>query len=45
MPQTMLELEEYQTTALNLCKIIVPQAKCIGVMANIMELTMKLTNA
>ena len=29
MAQTMLELEEYLTTALNLCKILVPQAMCI----------------
>ena len=45
MAQTMLELEGYQTAALNLCKINDPQAKCIGVMANITELTMELTNA
>ena len=29
MAQTMLELEEHPTTALNLCKIFVPQAMCI----------------
>ena len=29
MAQTMLELEEYSTTSLNLCKIIVPQAMCV----------------
>ena len=27
--QTALELEEYSTTALNLCKILVPQVLCI----------------
>ena len=29
MAQTVLELEEYSTTSLNLCKIIVPQAMCV----------------